>query len=89
MRLRHAQFYGRFVGRCDVAGFSLASLRATTPAHEVRPHEHEDAHFVLVLEGRYRSSARDADELLGPGDLVWNPPGTRHQDCFASRSGRF
>lgn len=89
MRLRHAQFFGRFDGRCDVAGFSVASLSATTPEHTVRPHEHEDAHFVLVLAGRYRSSARGAQEMLGPGDLVWNPPGTRHCDSFASVSGRF
>lgn len=89
MRLRNAQFFGRFDGRCDVAGFSVASLSATTPEHAVRPHEHEDGHFVLVLAGRYRSSARGAEAMLGPGDLVWNPPGTRHCDSFASVSGRF
>lgn len=89
MRLRHAQFFGRFERRCDVAGFSLARLHATTPAHQVLPHEHEDGHFILVLAGRYRSSARGAEEMLGPGDLLWNPPGTHHQDCFSSPGGRF
>jgi AraC family transcriptional regulator len=89
MRLRHTEFFGRFEGRSDVAGFSVARLRATTPLHEVAPHEHQDAHFVLVLAGVYRSSARDAVELLGPGDLVWNPPGTRHQDRFDCREGLF
>lgn len=89
MRLRHTQFFGRFERRCDVGGFSLARLHATTPAHHVVPHEHEDGHFILVLSGRYRSSARGAEEILGPGDLLWNPPGTHHQDCFSSAEGRF
>lgn len=89
MRLRHAQFYGRFEARCDVAGFSLARLSAQTPAHRVAPHEHEDGHFIVVLAGRYRSSARGAEQMLGPGDVLWNPPGTRHQDSFADESGLF
>ena len=89
MRLRHTQFYGRFDARCDVAGFSLARLSAQTPAHQVAPHEHADGHFIVVLAGRYRSSARGADRLLGAGDVLWNPPGTRHQDCFVDPSGRF
>jgi AraC family transcriptional regulator len=55
----------------------------------VAPHEHEDGHFIVVLTGRYRSSARGADVLLGPGDVLWNPPGTRHQDCFIDPHGCF
>lgn len=89
MRLRHAQFYGQFDARCDVAGFSLARLSARAQAHEVAPHEHEDGHFIVVLAGRYRSSARGANELLGPGDVLWNPPGTHHQDAFVDGSGCF
>lgn len=89
MRLRHAQFYGRFDVRCDIAGFSLARLSARTPAHEVAPHEHEDGHFIVVLAGRYRSSARGAEGVLGPGAVLWNPPGTRHQDRFIDAGGRF
>jgi len=89
MRLRHTQFYGRFDARCDIAGFSLARLSARTPAHEVAPHEHEDGHFIVVLAGRYRSSAQGAGSLLGPGDVLWNPPGTRHQDRFIDVAGCF
>lgn len=89
MRLRPAQFYGRFEARCDVAGFSLARLSAHTPAHRVVPHEHEDGHFIVVLAGRYRSAARGAEALLGPGDVLWNPPGTRHQDSFVDEHGLF
>ena len=89
MRLKHMQFYGRFDARCDVAGFSVARLQAVKPEHQVEPHEHEDGHFIVVLEGNYRSSARGAATLLGPGDVLWNPPGTRHVDTFAGSGGRF
>jgi AraC family transcriptional regulator len=89
MLLKHMQFYGRFDTRCDVAGFSLARLHALGPERLVEPHEHEDGHFIVVLEGRYRSSARGASALLGPGDVLWNPPGTRHVDTFAGAGGRF
>ena len=77
MRLKHMQFYGRFDARCDVAGFSIARMLALKPGHEVEPHEHEDGHFIVVMEGHYRSSARGVTALLGPGDVLWNPPGTR------------
>ncbi|HEY4081199.1 MAG TPA: AraC family transcriptional regulator [Burkholderiaceae bacterium] len=89
MRLKHMQFYGRFDARCDVAGFGLARLRAHTPEHLVAPHEHVDGHFIVVLEGHYRSSARGAATLLGPGDVLWNPPGTRHVDTFTGVGGLF
>lgn len=89
MRLKHMQFYGRFDERCDVAAFSLARLRALRLEHQVEPHEHEDGHFILVLEGCYRSSARGAATLLGPGEVLWNPPGTRHVDTFTGAGGRF
>jgi AraC family transcriptional regulator len=88
MRLKHMQFYGHFDARCDIAGFGLARLRAL-PDFQVEPHEHEDGHFVVVLEGRYRSSARGVTTLLGPGDVLWNPPGTQHVDTFTSAGGRF
>jgi AraC family transcriptional regulator len=89
MRLKHTQFYGRFDARCDVAGFSIARLLALNPEHRVEPHEHQDGHFIVVLEGCYRSSARGVDTLLEPGGVLWNPPGTRHVDSFAGAGGRF
>jgi len=89
MRLKHTQFYGSFDARCDVAGFSVARLCAQSAEHPVAPHEHEDGHFIVVLEGRYRSSARGAHLPLVPGDVLWNPPGTRHVDTFHGSGGRF
>jgi AraC family transcriptional regulator len=85
----HGQFYGRFDHRRDLAGFTLARLAATVPEHEVAPHEHEDAHFICVLDEGYRSSASGAAGLLRPGGVIFNPPGTRHRDCFETTGGRF
>ncbi|WP_431104008.1 hypothetical protein [Roseateles noduli] len=65
MRLKHTQFYGRFDARCDVAGFSMARMLALNPDHRVEPNEHEKGHFIVVLEERYRSSARVVTTLLG------------------------
>lgn len=83
------QFYGRFDHRRDLAGFTLARLAATVPAHDVLPHQHEEAHFICVLEGGYRSSASGAADLLAPGAIIFNPPGTHHRDCFEAPGGRF
>lgn len=73
--------------RIGPAQFDL--LQATVPEHAVREHEHEEAHLVLVLRGRYLSTARDMPgESDGPV-LVCNPPRTRHRDRFAPGGGDF
>ncbi len=87
MRFHGHQFYGRFEQRWDVAGFCVARLQASAPQHTVAQHQHVDAHFVLVLAGRYRSAA--AGHTLGPGALVWNPAGTEHRDHFTDGHGVF
>ncbi|MFN7725832.1 MAG: helix-turn-helix domain-containing protein [Rubrivivax sp.] len=87
MRLQGHQFYGRFEQRWDVAAFCVARLQASAPEHAVAPHQHVDAHFVLVLAGRYRSAA--SGHTLGPGALVWNPAGTEHRDHFTEAGGAF
>jgi AraC family transcriptional regulator len=87
VQLRGSQFFGRFQQRWDVGGFCIARLHASAPAHSVTPHQHLDAHFVLVLAGRYRSAAHG--EVLGPGALVWNPAGTEHRDHFTTGQGCF
>ena len=77
----------------SVSGFQIDLRVATLPPEEVTTHSHEDAHFVLALDGGYRSLAHDpctpADQAFGPGALVWNPPGVEHRDCFDFAGGRF
>ena len=86
--LHHGEFFGTREHRRDVAGFSL-SVAAADPRRAVARHTHEDAHFILLLDGHYLSSARGAGHLNAEPALIYNPPGTTHQDTFPESRGRF
>lgn len=86
--LRHGEFFGTREQRRDVSGFSL-SIATADPAWRVARHTHEDAHFILLLDGHYLSSARGAGHLHAEPALIYNPPGTTHQDTFPEARGRF
>ncbi|RYH08729.1 MAG: hypothetical protein EON57_05275, partial [Alphaproteobacteria bacterium] len=85
--------YGRFLGdyraQREVGELALAELRPTVPEHEVHLHTHDDAHFLLLLQGDYLSSARGMPEVCSRRALVLNPPGTTHRDCFRGLEGLF
>jgi len=96
--MAHVRFApGVFLGDASrtvrAGGFRLGLWTAALPPEGMTPHVHEDAHFVLALDGGYRSLARDpwtpAGGAFGPGALVWNPPGVEHADCFERPGGRF
>jgi|HubBroStandDraft_1064217.scaffolds.fasta_scaffold28552_2 AraC family transcriptional regulator len=85
--------YGRFYGSCElrgeIPGFSIALMAPVLPPEEVPLHTHEDASFVLLLDGPYLSSAANAgSECEGP-TLIYNPPRTTHRDRFKALTGRF
>jgi AraC family transcriptional regulator len=86
--LRHGELFGTYDHHRDVAGFSLA-IAAADPTRPVARHTHEDAHFILLLDGHYLSSAHGAGHLHGEPALIYNPPGTTHQDTFPESHGRF
>lgn len=88
-RLGHGAFYGDYREQRRVGELALAELRPTVPEHEVRTHTHDDAHFLLLLDGAYLSTARDMPEVCTTRALVLNPPGTTHRDCFRGLDGRF
>ncbi|MET1162114.1 MAG: AraC family transcriptional regulator, partial [Pseudoxanthomonas sp.] len=85
--------YGRFLGdyraQREVGPVALAELRPTVPEHEVHEHTHEDAHFLLLLQGNYLSSAQGMPPVCSRRALVLNPPGTTHRDCFRGLDGLF
>ena len=85
--------YGRFLGdyraQREVGALALAELRPTVPEHDVHLHTHEDAHFLLLLQGNYLSSARGMPDVCSRRALVLNPPGTTHRDCFRGLDGLF
>ncbi|KAF1707499.1 helix-turn-helix transcriptional regulator [Pseudoxanthomonas sacheonensis] len=85
--------YGRFLGdyraQREVGALALAELRPTVPEHDVHEHTHEDAHFLLLLQGNYLSSAQGMPLVCSKRALVLNPPGTTHRDRFRGLDGLF
>lgn len=86
-------FFGEQSRGVAAHGYKVDLRIATLPPEQVQTHSHEDAHFVLALDGGYRSLAHDPltprDRAFGPGALVWNPAGVEHRDCFDVAGGRF
>lgn len=92
-RLASGAFIGARARSVEVGDFKVGLWRAARPAEGVDLHVHDDAHFVLALDGGYHSLARDPTTPpgtgFGPGALVWNPPGVEHRDSFNVPGGRF
>lgn len=88
---------GAFLGHrsttATVGEFKAGLWRASVPPEGVHTHTHEDAHFVLALDGGYHSLAHDRLTPKGrafeAGSLIWNPPGVEHRDSFETPGGRF
>jgi len=87
-RARH-EFWGSGPAHREAAGFTFHRLDANAPEEEVQPHTHDEAHFVLVLGGRYMSSATGAPLASSTPLLVFNPAGTTHRDRFYRGQGSF
>ena len=82
--MRGATLMSRTVG-----GDTLTLMRPTIPEHGIDHHHHDEAHLILVLAGRYVSTAQGMPEVCDAPALVYNPPGTEHRDRFRSRDGLF
>jgi AraC family transcriptional regulator len=67
----------------------LALLRPSIPEHGIHHHAHAEMHMVMLLAGRYVSSAHGMPEVCAAPVIVFNPPGTEHRDRFRSRDGLF
>lgn len=78
-------FYGVDAHEISVGAVHVG-VRSADPTRHIPRHQHEDAHFVLVLSGHYVTSARD-QRSHGP-QLIYNPPGTTHADTFVVHRGR-
>ena len=85
--LLFGSFYGTSNIRRDFAGFSASLMVPEVPACEMPKHSHEDASFVVVLRGVYLSSAAGAEDGIGDGCVIYNPPGTTHRDRFRDLEG--
>lgn len=87
--LKHGQFFGARSHQRTAPGYELAELVPTIPPEEVARHTHLDAHFVLLIDGVYLSSAAGAPPAACSPLLIYNPPATTHRDRFHSLNGRF
>lgn len=85
-RLPYGSYFGTDEVRRDVPGFSVSLLTPTLRAEDVPLHTHENASFVFVVAGSYRSSA---DGASSEQMLIFNPAGTTHRDTFVLPRGRF
>jgi AraC family transcriptional regulator len=74
---------GEFIGTADRRFETKSGVVSYIRDQErVERHEHSDTHFVLVMEGAYLTSARDASGVVSDGHVLLNTPGTRHEDRF-------
>jgi AraC family transcriptional regulator len=97
MRAQHGQgtvqplgeFFGTANVKKELAGFSVSRMAPVIPAEEMQTHTHEQATFVMVLDGFYISSALNAGPRCRAPTLIYNPPGTTHRDRFEQLSGQF
>ena len=49
------------------------------PAHtEAKPHTHPNEQFMIVLKGRAKWNVGGEEKILGPGEVVYNPPNIEH-----------
>jgi AraC family transcriptional regulator len=83
--LEPGEFIGQMDSRVELPSGVICFI-ARQP--HIEPHEHTDTHFVLIAEGRYRTSARNSDGVVESGAIIYNPPGTRHDDQFVGPGGR-
>jgi len=76
---------GEFIGEISQHKInSCASVCIIGKQPYIEPHEHQDSHFVYLLNGMYKSNARGAEGYIGANSLIFNSPGVRHQDRFVS-----
>lgn len=86
--LKPGSFIGTVRNRVELADFWIKELTADQE-HAVGRHTHETAHFLYVLDGSYLTSARGVDRVASARTLVFDPPGTTHDDRFHAADGRF
>lgn len=86
--LKRGDFIGRLCKEIDLRDFTVKEI-VDRAEEEVPRHTHEGAHFLLIIDGLYITSARGVDHLCSSSALIFNPPGTTHCDRFHSKGGRF
>lgn len=87
-KLSSGNFIGKLCKRIEFREFSFSEM-SDCADEEIQLHTHEDAHFLLIVEGVYITSARNIDNFCSASTLIFNPAGTTHRDRFQTRGGLF
>jgi AraC family transcriptional regulator len=87
--LPYGAYFGVSQTRQELPGFSISILTPALRAEDVPLHTHENASFVFVMSGNYRSCADGAAPVNSTPTLIFNPAGTTHRDSFVLANGRF
>lgn len=45
---------------------------------EAKPHSHPNEQFMIVLKGRAKWVVGGEEKILGPGEVVYDPPNVEH-----------
>ena len=53
-------------------------LLSYPPQTEAKPHSHPNEQFMIVLKGRGKWNVGGEEKILGPGEVVYNPPNVEH-----------
>jgi quercetin dioxygenase-like cupin family protein len=64
-------------------------LVETDAGTEIEAHESRTSESIFVIEGRFEVVTATAGEALGPGDLCYFPPSSRHGLRCVEGPGRF
>jgi len=78
--LQFGQFYGYEVGRREVSGLSISERWRLPSSVSAPEHAHENAHFVIALQGRYKFAGLKRSASSDRQLITYTPPGFSHSD---------
>jgi len=59
------------------------------PGTGAKPHAHPEEQVITVLRGRIRSRVAGEEKILGPGEAVYIPAGTEHENWAVDEEVEF
>src|SRR5262245_2947929 len=86
-KLAPGRFFGQTLASVEVAGMTFSESVYTTEL-DIPSHEHVNAFFYFVIEGRYEKTYGRKTRTGGPSTLVFHPAGEPHSNRWHSAGGR-
>jgi AraC family transcriptional regulator len=86
-RLSAGTFFGQTQKRLEVAGLTFAES-VYSAGLRIPPHEHANAFFCFVVEGRYEEVYGGKSRTGSTSTLAFHPAGERHSNHWCGEGGR-